>query len=244
MTGPGITDRNLANYDSPESVRAYTREEGLRPLEAELVAEFFPRAPARVLDLGCGAGRTSVGLARLGHQVVAIDLSTALLAEARRRYPAIDFREMDATRLAFEPESFDAALFSYNGLDCIYPVESRLRCLREVHRVLRPGAPFLFSSHNHVGAVFSGGFFYPRGYLNALRFALEQRGNRQLREWYLRYPDPGGDQYLYSAPPDRTEAQLQAAGFELLALVGHSRHLPERRVRWNSQHVHFAARRR
>jgi SAM-dependent methyltransferase len=224
-------------------MQAYSREEGLRPLEAELVAEFFPAPPARILDLGCGAGRTSMGLNRLGYDVVAIDLSTGLLAEARRRYHGIDFREMDATQLGFERETFDAAMFSYNGIDCIYPVEERVRCLQEVGRVLRPGAPFIFSSHNYQGAVFSGGFFYLLGYLNAVRFCLEQRGNPHRREWYLRYPDPGGDQHLYSAPPDRTARQLRQAGLEILALIGHQRRLPAWKVRWNSQHVHFVARR-
>src|SRR5689334_12418402 len=116
-----VTARNLANYDSVASLAAYTQEEGLRPLESELIDELFPAPPAQVLDLGCGAGRTTIGLARRGFRVTAIDLSRGLLAEARRRYPDLDFREMDATRLEFPDESFDAALFSYNGIDCIYP---------------------------------------------------------------------------------------------------------------------------
>lgn len=240
----GVTNRNLANYDSAASVDAYTREEGLRPLEAELVEAVFPAPPSTVLDLGCGAGRTTVGLARQGFQVTAIDLSRGLLAEARRRYPDLDFREMDATRLDFPDASFDAALFSYNGLDCIYPVAQRERCIAEVHRVLRPGGVFLLSSHNWLGAFFSGGYLYLRGYLNALKTLAYQRGNRLLREGYWLYKDEGGDQHLYSARPEHTVRQLTDAGFEILEVAGYRRSLPPQVVRMRSQHVHFAARKK
>lgn len=240
---PDVTAGNVARYETEAGVAAYTRESGLRPLEDRLVREFLPVPPARLLDLGCGAGRTSGDLAERGYAVTAIDLAGALLEAARERHPSVDFRLMDATRLAFEPGSFDAAFFSYNGIDCIYPVASRVRCLQEVHRVLRPGGVFLLSSHNAVGAVFSGGYFYPTGYWNALRMLARQRGNPLLSEWYLRYSDEGGDQFLYSAPPGRTVAQLGAAGFEVLAVVGYARELPPGRVARRSQHVHFVARR-
>jgi SAM-dependent methyltransferase len=238
----GVTGRNLANYDSAASVAAYSREEGLRPLEAELVEAIFPAPPASVLDLGCGAGRTTLGLARQGFKVAAIDLSRGLLGEARRRYPDLDFREMDATRLDFPAASFDAALFSYNGLDCIYPVAQRERCLAEVYRVLRPGGAFLFSSHNWLGAVFSGGYFYLQGYVNAWKTLLGQRGNRLLREGYWLYRDGGGDQHLYSATPGHTVRQLRRAGFEGVEVIGYRRGMALGAASRRSQHVHFAAR--
>ena len=48
---------------------------------------------------------------------------------------------------AFADESFDFVLFSYNGLDCVGHAD-RLQVLAEVHRVVRPGGVFMFSSHN------------------------------------------------------------------------------------------------
>lgn len=242
MSSPGVravTARNRQAYESERSSVRYGAESGLTPLERALVDEFFPRPPARVLDLGCGAGRTTIGLAERGYQVVGIDLSSNLLALAHRRFEALPFHRGDASSLAYRSSSFDAALFSYNGIDCIYPVPARIRCMQEVFRVLRPGGLFLLSSHNSIGAVFSGGFFYARGYWNALKNLAAQRGNPHLTNWYLWYPEE--EQYLYSAPPDRTREQLERAGFELRAARGFRNETRPRPIFWRHQHVHFVA---
>jgi ubiquinone/menaquinone biosynthesis C-methylase UbiE len=236
-----VVQENLANYSSAWSAEEYTRSEGLRGIERELVAEFMPAPPATVLDIGCGAGRTTIGLAQAGFAPVAIDLSPQLLGLARRRHPGLDFREMDAANLTFHDRTFDAALFSYNGIDNIYPVAARRRCLEEVFRVLKPGGVFIFSSHNAVGALFSGGFFYVRGYLNAMRMLALQKANPLRREWYWRYHDPGGPQLLYSAPPRVTVAQLEHAGFVVRDVRGSTGERRPGRVSRSEQHVYFVA---
>jgi ubiquinone/menaquinone biosynthesis C-methylase UbiE len=237
-----IAARNIASYASAWSVAEYGGEVGLRPVEADLVSEFFPSAPARVLDLGCGAGRTTIALSQKGFDVLGIDLSETLLAVARERYPSLAFSDMDATALQLADRSFDAAVFSYNGIDCIYPRDARRTCFREVYRVLVPGGVFILSSHNVIGAMFSGGYFYVRGYINAAKFAAAQVTNRLAREWYLRYDDPGGTQYLFSAPPNRTLADAEAAGFSVLAVRGSRGESHLHRLTMHEKHVHFVLR--
>ena len=236
-----VNRENLANYATAWSVSEYTRSRALTPWEARQVAAHFPAAPARILDLGCGAGRTTIALAAMGHQVVGIDLADRLLEEARRLAPGIEVRHMDAAQLTFDDGSFDAALFSYNGLDCLYPLATRERCLREVHRVLKPGGVFLLSSHNVLGASFSGGFLYVRGWINALGFVRRQLREPLAREWYLAYEDGGGVQHLYSAPPERTVGQLIAAGFARVELSGRDGTTDRTRVRWHEAHPQFVA---
>jgi SAM-dependent methyltransferase len=237
-----ITRANIATYDNAWSRREYARG-GLMPIESAAIARWFPPAPAWVLDLGCGAGRTTGSLAALGYRVVGLDLSAGLLGEARRLHPGVPFVRADARVLPFAPAAFDAALFSYNGIDCIHPVAGRLACLAEVRRVLRPGGVFLLSSHNLLGALFSGGYHYLRGYLNAVRLLVDQRSNRELRRWYVRYRDGGGEQLLYSAPPRVTLSQLARAGFiDVVAFAGAGDESVGFLTR-RCQHVQFAARR-
>jgi SAM-dependent methyltransferase len=237
-----VFDANLANYFSEWSLAEYTREEGLWPLERELVSGFMPPPPARLLDLGCGGGRTTVGLVAGGYQVTAIDLAEPLISHARARHPGIDFRVMDATALAFDDGSFEGAIFSYNGIDAIFPLASRARCLGEVFRVLRPGGVFVMSSHNALGHLFSGGFHYLRGYRNAIAMLARQRSNPHLRDWYFHYADPGGAQLLYSGPPQATGRQLRAAGFDVVDVRGASGERRPRRILWRQPHVYFVAR--
>ena len=103
----------------------------------------------RILDLGVGCGRTSQALASRAATYVGIDYSPEMIEVCRERYPSLDFHIADAADLGrFQNESFDLAVFAFNGLDYLIPDETRRRCLRELHRVLAPRGRFIFSAHN------------------------------------------------------------------------------------------------
>jgi len=63
---------------------------------------------ARLLDVPCGNGRYSIGLARRGYRVTGIDLSDEFLAAARAELDA-DWRLGDMRELELEPSTFDGA---------------------------------------------------------------------------------------------------------------------------------------
>ena len=114
-----IGDLVRSTYSDPQVVARYSRI-GLWPAEEILVLEYFPDT-ARILDLGCGAGRTTIPLAEMGFEVVGIDLSPAMielareLAELSQVEP--EFQVMDAMSLNYPSSSFDIAIYSYNGLE-------------------------------------------------------------------------------------------------------------------------------
>jgi SAM-dependent methyltransferase len=89
-----------------------------------------------------------VALRELGYRVTAIDYSWAMIARAQRSSQTLQLVQMDAAQLAFRDASFDHALFSFNGLDYIYPYSRRIQTFLEIRRVLRPGGWLIYSSHN------------------------------------------------------------------------------------------------
>ena len=103
----------------------------------------------RVLDVGCGAGENAVAMALQGAHVIAIDASSAQLALGRRLAEAaetrVEWHEGDAADLAFlRADSIDLAL----ATGVVQEIEDVDRLFRQVHRVLRAGAAFVFS-HDH-----------------------------------------------------------------------------------------------
>jgi len=88
---------------------------------------------SRVLDLPCGSGRM-LDLLRL-HRVLAADVSPAMLAQARRRFPRLAFVCCEAERLPFRDQAFDAVA-SVRMLQHLDAAE-RQRQLSEMARVAR-----------------------------------------------------------------------------------------------------------
>lgn len=97
----------------------------------------------RVLDLGCGAGETSVYLAKKGARVTAVDLSLAMLAVtsnvARRYGVKIGLAKMAAERLPFAGETFDVVI----GNNVLHHTDSEL-AIAEVARILKKDGKAIF----------------------------------------------------------------------------------------------------
>jgi ubiquinone/menaquinone biosynthesis C-methylase UbiE len=110
-----------------------------------------------VLDIGCGAGRTTVHLRNLCKDYTGLDYSFDMIDECKKRFEDVHFIHGDVRDMSmFQDSMFDFVLFSYNGLDSVCH-EDRMRGLREIHRVLRQDGLFVFSSHNrnHRNAISS-----------------------------------------------------------------------------------------
>jgi len=105
---------------------------------------FVPRT-ARVLDYGCGYGRSLAELASLGYSdTVGMDFSPAMVERGRHTFPGLDLRVVEALPTTEADASFDAVLL-LAVLTCIPGDRDQDAVMGEVRRLLRPGGTLYIS---------------------------------------------------------------------------------------------------
>jgi 2-polyprenyl-3-methyl-5-hydroxy-6-metoxy-1,4-benzoquinol methylase len=123
----------------------------------EFIARLNIPPGARVLDVACGTGNTSLPLARGGAQVTGVDIATNLLEQARARAAAealdITFEEGDAEQLPYPDASFDAVVTMFGAM--FAPRHELVAA--EFARVLKPGG--LLAMANWTPGGFAGQMF-------------------------------------------------------------------------------------
>lgn len=95
-------------------------------------------AHSRILEIGCGTGRTACYTAAQGHDVTGIDIRSDMIAKAKMRAEKenvqVTFLEGDASSLPFPDESFDVIL-----VESVSIFTDTAKALSEYRRVLRTG---------------------------------------------------------------------------------------------------------
>jgi ubiquinone/menaquinone biosynthesis C-methylase UbiE len=116
----------------------------------------------RILDVGCGRGGPALWMCQqTGGTVTGVDYSAVGTAHARRRAAALRtgkaaFITCDATALGLADNSHTAAM----SIEALYIVPDQLGALRELARILSPGAPLAFTTWEpRPGARSSGPAF-------------------------------------------------------------------------------------
>lgn len=94
-----------------------------------------------VLDLACGPGYAAGFASERGASATGIDFAPAMIAEATRRYPRVNFKQGDAEKLPFDDNSFDAVVCNFGLLHFARPET----VIAETHRVLRPSGRCAFT---------------------------------------------------------------------------------------------------
>jgi SAM-dependent methyltransferase len=92
-------------------------------------------AGTTMLDVCCGTGLVTAAAAGRGARVVGLDFSPAMLNEARRAYPQLQFDEGDAETLPYADRSFDAVVSNFG----VHHVPDPGKPIAEAYRVLCPG---------------------------------------------------------------------------------------------------------
>ena len=106
--------------------------------EAALVRSY---EPATVLDGGCGTGRVAIELHRHGIDVVGVDVDPAMIAEARRLAPTLEFLERDLAELELG-RRFDVVVLAGN-VPLFCPPERRRQLIVRSAAHVAPGGVLL-----------------------------------------------------------------------------------------------------
>jgi ubiquinone/menaquinone biosynthesis C-methylase UbiE len=137
---------------------------------------------AHVLDMGCGSGTISLGLAEIAGRVIGVDLDEEEQFSDARRYVAeraignVEFRTGDVYSLGFPDDRFDACLCH----SMLEELDRPLDGLREIGRTLKPGGVLGVACVEYGGLILAG----PEEPLLRRFYAIRE----QL--WQLEHVDP------------------------------------------------------
>jgi D-alanine-D-alanine ligase len=181
---------------------------------------------AKILDLCCGQGRHALEFARRGYSSVdGFDRSHYLIQKAREQVKreglAVKFREGDARKLPFPPDTFDAVMILGNSFGYFETIQDDVRVLKEVHRVLKPWGRLLVDV---ADGAFLRDHYQPRSWewIDKKHFVCRERAlsrdkQRLISREVVTHVEKGvvADQFygerLYSA--DDLNQFLNGAGF-------------------------------
>jgi 2-polyprenyl-6-hydroxyphenyl methylase/3-demethylubiquinone-9 3-methyltransferase len=175
----------------------------INPLRLEWIDTHVGLAGKRVLDVGCGGGLLSEGMARYGADVTGIDLSDKPLGIAKLHLlesgQKVDYRKVAVEALAEEmPGTFDAV----TCLEMLEHVPNPSSVISACARLVKPGGQVFFSTLNRN----------PKSYLFAVIGA----------EYILRMLPKGTHDYAKFIKPSELARWAKLAGLEPEELIGMS----------------------
>lgn len=127
----------------------------INPLRIKFITEKLEESSPKILDVGCGGGILSEGLAKLGAQVTGIDLSRPSIEAAREHAEqsslSIDYQVVSVEEIAqAQPESFDVI----TCMEMLEHVPDPAGIVSSCARALKPGGHAFFSSINRTPKAF------------------------------------------------------------------------------------------
>ena len=123
-----------------------------------LLAALQPRENARMMDLGCGAGRHAKYLASKGFDVTGADLALSSILSARQyEAPGLRYYQQDM-RLPFGTDKFDLVFNFFTSFGYFKTKEEDLLVMNNISRALKPGGTVII---DYLNVAYSEGRLTP-----------------------------------------------------------------------------------
>lgn len=112
-------DIHAQNYDDAFTFSSIGRAQ--RQRVHLFLSELLKDNNLNILELNCGTGEDANYLTNKGHNVLATDISSEMIAKAKDKYPTINFQTLDITAISSEVtnEKFDVIFSNFGGLNCL-----------------------------------------------------------------------------------------------------------------------------
>lgn len=143
-----IKSLNISHYSG--EISYYTRAP-LRLAEKTLLAS-IPKG-SKILDLGCGSGRFSIGAAQMGHYVTGIDITPNAITAAVNKSLDLNLGNVrflvgDMTNIPFLDKEFDYVFCPRFSINAVSTFHRRQKAVREMRRVVKSGGTVYVESFN------------------------------------------------------------------------------------------------
>jgi glycine/sarcosine N-methyltransferase len=121
----------------------------LNPGQVQFVLEQLPQAPQPVVDLGCSTGALARKLAEAGYDVLGIDLSENMIAQAQQAAASqayrgsVEFKVADMRQVAATTQAAGALLCLGNTLVHLTAADQLAQFLRSCNQALQGDGPFI-----------------------------------------------------------------------------------------------------
>tara|TARA_B100000941_G_C28467850_1_gene534653 strand:+ start:594 stop:1340 length:747 start_codon:yes stop_codon:yes gene_type:complete len=207
--------RYFSNLPVLEHYQEATENVGLWNSEDIVFSKTFADRNLKILELGCGTGRISFGLWKKGYKkLTATDFSKPMIKRAlninKKFKTEISFKVEDAIALSFDNESFEGAIFGFNGLMQIPGRNNRLQAMREIQRLLVPGSYFVFTSHDRMMPK------WKKFWVQEHNRWTKGKQNSELLEFGDRYEETSrGKLYIHIPDIEDIRFDLVKAGFSV-----------------------------
>ncbi len=152
MSAADTADLGETDFIASHWTRIWEQEGGpqgrmdkvLRQDEYRLMAPHLARLTkgSRILDGGCGLGDWVLALGQQGFRPIGLDISDKTIAQLKEHFPEAEFRSGDIRQTSFGDGELDA-YFSWGVFE--HFEAGPQDCIREAHRVLKPGGMLFVS---------------------------------------------------------------------------------------------------